>query len=271
LEARLLIDPPTSGVRNMAVDEALLIDAAEHNTATLRFYSWKEPTLSLGYFQGYADREQHPASRTCAIVRRQTGGGAILHDREITYSLVLPATHPLTKQNERLYEIVHQVFVEILSPPNQVLGAARPLQLRSETAKVKPSGEPFLCFQRQSPGDVVFVSTRVSESDATLSRMPLASPPVKILGSAQRRYRGALLQHGSLLLDRSPAAPELAGWRNLGDPNISIETVISTAADQLASALHLRFLKTTLPTELESNASQIANIKYGSPAWTKRR
>src|SRR6185295_277604 len=53
-DCRLIIDPPASGAHNMAVDEALLIDAAEHHTATLRFYSWKEPTLSLGYFQHYA-------------------------------------------------------------------------------------------------------------------------------------------------------------------------------------------------------------------------
>ena len=72
----------------MAVDEALLIDAAENGVATLRFYQWSEPTLSLGYFQRYDDRDQHAASRECAVVRRQTGGGAILHDRELTYSLV---------------------------------------------------------------------------------------------------------------------------------------------------------------------------------------
>ena len=77
----------------MAVDEALLLDAAENGIATLRFYEWSEPTLSLGYFQRYDDRYSHAASRDCAIVRRQTGGGAILHDRELTYSLTLPASH----------------------------------------------------------------------------------------------------------------------------------------------------------------------------------
>src|SRR3954447_24341632 len=99
---RLIIDPRAPGPHNMAVDEALLIDAAEHNTAALRFYSWNEPTLSLGYFQNYADRHQHAASLACAVVRRQPGGGAILHDRELTYSLALPTNHPLTKQNEKL-------------------------------------------------------------------------------------------------------------------------------------------------------------------------
>src|SRR6476660_1233785 len=112
----------------MAVDEVLLIDTAEHNTATLRFYSWSEPTLSLGYFQRYADRQYHAASSACAVVRRQTGGGAILHDRELTYSLALPASHPLAKQNEKLYQIVHEAFVEILSSPNQPLAVAHPLQ-----------------------------------------------------------------------------------------------------------------------------------------------
>ena len=82
----------------MGVDEALLMDAVENGVATLRFYQWSEPTLSLGYFQRYADREQHTASRNCAVVRRQTGGGAILHDRELTYSLALPANHRIGSQ-----------------------------------------------------------------------------------------------------------------------------------------------------------------------------
>jgi lipoate-protein ligase A len=255
----------------MAVDEALLINAAENGTATLRFYSWSEPTLSLGYFQRYADREEHAASSTCAIVRRQTGGGAILHDREITYSLALPASHPLTKQNEKLYQIVHEVFVEILSQPDQVSGAAHPLRIRGKAPKVQPADEPFLCFERQSPGDVVFVDTNVAENDATLSQMPTPTHAVKILGSAQRRHRGALLQHGSLLLDRSPAAPELAGWHNLADSTVAMNAVIAAATTRLGQALSLNLHETKLPPELESIATQIANNKYGSPAWTKRR
>jgi lipoate-protein ligase A len=255
----------------MGVDEALLIDATEHNTATLRFYSWSEPTLSLGYFQRYADREQHSASSDCAVVRRQTGGGAILHHRELTYSLTLPASHPLTKQNEKLYQIVHEVFVEILSLHNQLSAANRLIRIRGEGPKVEPAGEPFLCFQRQSPGDVVFVDTHASSSDASLSPMPVPANAVKILGSAQRRYRGALLQHGSLLLDRSPAAPELAGWHNVADSMVSINTVINMAASRLSEALNLRPHNAKLPPELESIAAQIANNKYGSPDWTKRR
>ena len=79
-EHHLIIDPPASGAWNMAVDEALLIDAADSGIATLRFYQWDVPTLSLGYFQAYDDRHQHAASGDCVCVRRQTGGGAIVHD-----------------------------------------------------------------------------------------------------------------------------------------------------------------------------------------------
>jgi lipoate-protein ligase A len=255
----------------MAVDEALLVDAVDNGTATLRFYSWEEPTLSLGYFQRYADRQQHPASSTCAIVRRQTGGGAILHDRELTYSITLPAGHPLTKQNEKLYQIVHEVFVEILSPPNQLSASTHPLQIRGQATKVQPADEPFLCFQRQSPGDVVLISTNDPDSNVTLSQIPTSAHAVKILGSAQRRYRGALLQHGSLLLDRSPVAPELAGWHNLTNSTVATKAVIAAATRQLSQALSLQLHETKLPPELESIATQIANNKYGSPDWTKRR
>jgi lipoate-protein ligase A len=267
----LIIDPPASGVRNMAVDESLLIDAAEHKAATLRFYGWNEPTLSLGYFQRYTDRQQHPASSKCAVVRRQTGGGAILHDRELTYSLALPASHPLTKQNEKLYQIVHEVFVEILSPTSQGSDPYRALRIRGEGTKIQASDEPFLCFQRQSPGDVVFIPVTTPMSGVTLSQIPESPHACKILGSAQRRYHGAVLQHGSLLLNRSPAAPELKGWNDLANLNVATSTLISSIATQLGQALHLELHETKLPPELESIATQIANNKYGSPAWTKRR
>jgi lipoate-protein ligase A len=255
----------------MAVDEALLIDAADRGTATLRFYGWSEPTLSLGYFQRYADRDQHAASSGCTVVRRQTGGGAILHDHELTYSLTLPASHPLTKQNERLYQIVHEVFVELLTPAASSTGPAHPLRIRGEGPKVQPADEPFLCFQRQSPGDVVFVDTNSPAKDVTLSQIPTLAQTVKILGSAQRRHRGALLQHGSLLMDRSSAAPELAGWHDLADSTVSISTVITTVAGRLSEALQLCLQNAKLPPELESIAAQIANNKYGSSEWTKRR
>src|SRR5438132_12997143 len=112
-EARLLIDPSSDGAWNMAVDEALLEAAAATGQATLRFYQWLEPTLSLGYFQSLAERGQHAASRDCPLVRRASGGGAILHDRELTYSIAVP--QPAGRATAAaLYDDCHETLIATL-------------------------------------------------------------------------------------------------------------------------------------------------------------
>src|SRR2546430_14140380 len=91
---RLLLDKPASGAWNMAVDEVLL-DAVTAGTAppTLRFYAWTPPCLSLGYFQPFDVVDVDGCwALGVDVVRRPTGGRAILHDRELTYSVVLPAS-----------------------------------------------------------------------------------------------------------------------------------------------------------------------------------
>jgi lipoate-protein ligase A len=148
---------------------------------------------------------------------------------------------------------------------------SRALKIRGNESKVQVGHEPFLCFERQSSGDVVFVSEDVAKSDATLSQIPASMLACKILGSAQRRYRGAVLQHGSLLLERSPAAPELVGWRDLSEQSVATEAIISAVADRLGATLHLQLREAKMPPEPESKAAQLANHKYGSPTWTKRR
>ncbi len=85
-QCRLIVDPPQAGAWNMAVDEALLESAVAGGLPVFRLYQWSEPTLSLGYFQAVADRQQHPASHGCPLVRRRSGGGAILHAHELTYA-----------------------------------------------------------------------------------------------------------------------------------------------------------------------------------------
>ena len=208
-DCRLIIDPAALGAWNMAVDEALLHEAAGNGLATLRFYAWSEPTLSLGYFQRVADREQHASSRRCALVRRQTGGGAILHDQEITYSLTLPAGHPLARSAPSLYAAVHDAAIAVLSAFSDH-GCAPTLIRLKVSPKSRDREEPFLCFQRRAPGDVLLIDqpdrTQSVEQSTEHERSALGT---KILGSAQRRFGGALLQHGSLLLERSASAPSL--------------------------------------------------------------
>jgi lipoate-protein ligase A len=248
------------------VKARLIIDRP---AASLRFYGWSEPTLSLGYFQPYSQRATHAASRACAVVRRQTGGGAILHDRELTYSLALPASHNLAKHAQTLYQAVHQEFIRALTSISDIATWQRHLQIR-ERELAQPSGEePFLCFQRRSQGDVIWVAGEEMSGESGLSR--LTAGPSKILGSAQRRYQGAVLQHGGLLLERSRAAPELAGLSDLGGLIVEFEKVIAKLRPRLRAALGLQLLQTALPPGLKSKAAELANNKYGSASWTNRR
>ena len=76
-QARLIIDPPSTGSWNMAVDQAILETADETGLVTLRFYQWSHPTLSLGYFQKHADREQHASSLGKRDVEKPDAGRGV--------------------------------------------------------------------------------------------------------------------------------------------------------------------------------------------------
>lgn len=262
---RLLIDAPASGPWNMAVDEALLQAAVDENVATLRLYQWNEPTLSLGYFQRYADRDTHAASRSCAIVRRQSGGGAILHDRELTYSLTLPPSHPVTRDATALYTAVHDAFIRILAP--RLTGSASGWRLRLNCATASPpaDGEPFLCFLRRARGDLLVERN----SNGGQSNDPLLA--YKILGSAQRRHRGAILQHGSLLLEQSPDAPELPGWQELVGDYATPDEIAALLPEELSGLVANPWQESALPASIAEAAKSIENAKYSDSSWTRRR
>jgi lipoate-protein ligase A len=240
----LLLDPPASGAWNMAVDEVLWEAAAAEGQPALRFYQWQEPTLSLGYFQTYADRWQHEPSSRAAVVRRPSGGGAIMHDVELTYSVAVPSGHPLAKNRLGLYQAVHTTLIETLA----CWGIKATMVAQTEDGP----RQPFLCFQRRSPGDVL-----VGEH--------------KIAGSAQRRSRGAVLQHGSVLLGRSIAAPELDGLRELVDKTIRAEELTEAWLARLAGRLAVAWHGSALSEPQRHRAATLAAEKYGSRAWTESR
>jgi lipoate-protein ligase A len=264
----LLIDPPATGAWNMAVDELLLADAADRGLATLRFYRWSEPTLSLGYFQRFADREQHAASRGSAVVRRQTGGGAILHDRELTYSLALPAWHPLARTRQGLYRLVHQIFIDALKPYLTDAKRQCTLHIRGDLECAPPEKEPFLCFQRSAPGDLLLVHCRQAiRSDYQHDSLNGA----KILGSAQRRVRGAILQHGSLIFKTSLNAPEILGIEELAGVTIPFEPLAKDAAIHLTAAMGLAAQVAAAAEITDGGLIEELFGKYQSAARTRRR
>ena len=244
--ARLIIDPPARGTWNMAVDDALLESAGEGVTS-LRLYEWSEPTLSLGYFQAAAERDGHAASRGCPLVRRASGGGAIIHDRELTYCLAVPIAERFAVQANLLYDAVHSALTESLA----AFGVPSHLHEPTATAAA-PAPPPFLCFQRRTRGDVL-------------------CGQAKIAGSAQRRQRRGLVQHGSILLSQSAAAPELLGIEQIAGISLIAGELAVALADRLAGKLGLRRVNSALTDHEQSRAKNVESGRFASAAWTCRR
>ena len=241
----MIIDGPADGALQMAIDEVLLESATTDGLATLRFYKWSQPTLSLGYFQRHADRALHAASLNCPLVRRPSGGGAIVHDRELTYSLALPTTHPLAGEPAALYDTVHESLVRAL--------AGFGIEARRWDGSIgRPLGEPFLCFERRAAGDILLRGA-------------------KVCGSAQRRKRGAILQHGSVLLTCSARAPDLPGIFDLARTTISEVELIAGWSGELTRQPGLSCEPGGLfPGEIEA-ADRLAREKYAAQSWNHRR
>ena len=255
----LIVDPPADGAWNMAVDQALLEHAAVAKQPTLRIYRWKRPTLSLGYFQSHGERDTHPASRSLEVVRRQSGGGAILHDQEITYSLVVPADHPLAADAHSLYNTLHCSLIKWLEEFIPSDSGFRVELFESRASGRQIPAEPFLCFQRRSTGDVVL-------------RKDSAQRDHKIIGSAQRRRRGAVLQHGSLLWQTSHFAQELGGFANLSDCRLSVSEALEDFVEALPHLFsELAFVKGLYPAGLIESAQNLQGKRYQQSAWTERR
>ena len=238
---RLLVDPAGSGPWNMALDEVLL----ERGEPVLRVYGWRPATLSLGYFQSAAERRSHPASASIECVRRLSGGGAIVHDHDVTYALVLPASDPRVRDTAGLYRWIHATWIEWLDRQG--------VHARQCVADEATSGpEPFLCFERRSVGDILLGEH-------------------KILGSAQRRRRGAVLQHGSLLVGRSSAAPELPGLTELASGAWSFEAIAQGWLDVLAASVGWTWERSSVTVDEQAEAERLVREKFSAEAWNQRR
>jgi lipoate-protein ligase A len=248
---RLIIDPPAAGAWNMAVDEVFLETAATTGTATLRFYEWETPTLSLGYFQSIEDRRQHAASRECSVVRRASGGGAILHDRELTYSIALPQRAGGLAEASRLYDITHETLIQGLAE----LGVSAAKYGGMPQCRHSGAGadeEPFLCFLRRTCTDIVIGGN-------------------KVVGSAQRRRRGAVLQHGSILLGRSQFAPELPGIEEAGGIRIRGSQITDRWPPLLAGGLETRLIPGTLWDTERQRARELFQNRFSAADYRQRR
>jgi len=243
---RLIVEPaPTEGAWNMAVDEALLQQAVDQGVCTVRWYRWSQATLSLGYFQDARAAQAEPRLQGVPVVRRLTGGGAILHHHELTYSCTVPADHPLVRDPHEIYVAVHERIIEVLA----AFGYAA--RLRGTKRLAGPQGEAFLCFGRGDECDVVM-------------------GPQKVLGSAQRRRRGAVLQHGSLVLRPSEFAPDFAGIFALAGHSVDageLERKLAAAVGQVFAG---RVEEGELDPSVREVAKRLHEQRYSRSEWNER-
>jgi lipoate-protein ligase A len=252
-----LLESPASadGVRNMALDEALMRRAARTGEAVFRVYGWSTPTLSLGRNQRARGCYDETGARALGIdiVRRPTGGRALLHDHEVTYSATLPVDGATDARVA--YDFVNGVL----------LGALARLGLRAERAGKPIALPPGLrpCFDVPAEREIV-VEGR------------------KLVGSAQWRRAGALLQHGSILIRDDQATisrlmttsvnapPAAATLLNALGREPSVEEVAALIREALQAAVGTPLNSLTLDSEIEQETSRLRGA-YAHLAWTWRR
>jgi lipoate-protein ligase A len=258
---RLLRHPPADGAWNMAVDEALAASVGEGSSPpTLRLYGWQPPTLSLGYLQPAA--ALLPACRAMGIplVRRPTGGRAVLHHQERTYSLALPWAPPWSLRS------VPERFRVLAG--GLIAGQAR-LGVEAGLADARESGA--------APGRAEAACFRARRLPAILCGGR------KLAGAAERRFPTALLQHGSLLLrfDAGLHRAVFPAWPSPERQVVWLEAVLgrlpeperldAALAAGWEAALGLPCRPGHLTAAEAAAARRLAAERYGDPAWTLRR
>ena len=207
-------EAPAGAALNMAIDEALF----EHATLpTLRFYSWRRPALSFGYFGQFADVAIEMQRRE--VVRRWTGGGIVPHGEDLTYSLVTPAVDPASSLGPAtIYVALHRAICDLLREEGR-------------QAELAPTDAPKIsdaCFANPVRDDVVMAGR-------------------KIAGAAQRRNRRGFLHQGSIQLPNLPVSfrarfasrlAEQIEWVKI--PSVSNERAAQLAAKKYGTAEWLR-------------------------------
>ena len=253
---------PVDGAANMALDEALLLGRLRHGSPpTLRFFAWSPPTISLGYGQRLDGRidEQAAEALGLGLVRRATGGSAILHegpDLEITYSVAAGAGD---------FEGAGDLLETYRWIGAGLLAGLRALGAPVDMVPVQPSDPaamPAFCFARTGSFE-------------------LEVQGKKLVGSAQRRQGSAFLQHGAIMLGAEPARlrrvfpaerDPLAGMTTL-EAVLGRRPSFDEAAEALAEGFRSAHGLALTPGGLSADETALADTlereKYATHEWTR--
>jgi lipoate-protein ligase A len=271
---RLITHPPARGDWNMAVDEAMLEAARDGRVPpTLRLYAWQPACLSLGYAQSFKDVDVAAlAANGWDVVRRPTGGRAILHTDELTYSVTGPVNEPRLEGSVlESYRRLAAALLEALRRLNLPAEVASP-RLEVSLAGARAALNGPVCFEVPSDYEIVVAGK-------------------KLIGSAQARRKGGVLQHGSLPLhgdltrivqaltfpvgdDRATAAARLLEHATTAESVLGHLIPWQSAAEAFAYAFAHALDLTLIPAELTPNeisrAEELTREKYGNVVWTER-
>jgi lipoate-protein ligase A len=268
---RLIDTGAANGAWNMAADEAILESIGQGEAPpTLRLYTWQPPCLSLGYAQPFSDvATERLAERGWDVVRRMTGGRAILHTDELTYSVTGPKDEPrlvggVLASYRRLSQALLQALLQL-----EVPAEALP---EPETSSSNPEQKDAICFKVPSNYEITVGGK-------------------KLIGSAQARKKAGVLQHGSLPLygdlgriaealvfpdeaTRAAAARRLLGrattvQRAIGRV-LPLEMVKTAFIDAFSKELNLTLVPAELSEAEQSRAESLVKEKYAHPSWTER-
>jgi lipoate-protein ligase A len=254
---RFIDTGPCSAFYNMALDEAIATTVRKGSTPpTLRLYGWDIPSVSIGYFQRISDINiDYCIKRGIPIVRRPTGGRAILHNHEITYSFSVKTTHGVfSKGLLDSYKRISTAFVLALSK----IGISPELRLYRIHSKSP------LCFESVSYGEI------------TLNDK-------KIIGSAQKRWSDGLLQQGSIpyvvdrnetvkvfRLESSEGEGKLIGLKEIA-LHINLEDLRNAIKGSFEDTFNIKLISSVPSQEEISLTLELEAEKYLSPHWNFKR
>jgi lipoate-protein ligase A len=259
--ARLIDSGVAYAAWNMAIDEALLRLQPQIGRATLRFYSWEVPTLSIGYFQKSASVNLEACQRRgFAYIRRPTGGRAVLHDKELTYSFICGLDQMPPTINDS-HEHISRALARGL----------RRLGFEPQLARKSATGKSDACFDAPSYSELTIEGKKVA-------------------GSAQTRSREALLEHGSIplefdaelltsLLSANGRSGSLAvnlrrragGLNELSSRAISMEELKRAVKSGFEEEFGLALEPGELSNEERDLARELLVTKYRSDGWNLQR
>lgn len=259
---------------NMAVDEALMnfVSRGEIDPV-IRFYTWNPATLSIGYFQKLTKEIdiEKVKEKGYGLVRRATGGRGVLHDKELTYSVIVPESHPnMPKTVTEAYRVISEGLLEGFKSLG--FDAYFSIPKTKEARDKLKTPRSSVCFDAPSWYELV-VEGR------------------KIAGSAQTRQKGVILQHGSILQDidvdelfdkfiyrndrlkdkmKAAFVDKAVAINDLADRHITIEEMEQAFHDGFKKGLAIEYKPLNFTDEQLTEIKQLEE-KYKSEEWTYRK